>query len=71
MDADTYKPTNFVLNALRNNLRVGTIIIFDEYFGYTNWRSHEFRAFQEFVSSFGIEYKYIAHTSMQVAVEIL
>jgi hypothetical protein len=71
MDSDTYKPTKFVLNTLTKNLKTGSIIIFDEYFGYSNWRRHEFRAFQEWCSSFGIKYKYIAHTSMQVAVKIM
>jgi len=71
MDADTYSPSKFVLNALAKNLTSGSIIIFDEYFGYTNWREHEFKALQEVVSNFGIKYKYIAHTSTQVAIEIL
>ncbi len=71
MDADTYKPTKYVLDALVSHLTRGTIIIFDEYFGYSNWDLHEFRALQEVVKSSGIEYKYIGHTNMQVAVEIL
>lgn len=71
MDADTYKPTAYVLSALRNNLRKGTVIIFDEYFGYTNYRMHEFKAWQEFVNSANVNYKYIGYTEMQVAVQIL
>jgi hypothetical protein len=71
MDADTYKPTKYVLDALVPYLRQGSIIIFDEYFGYSNWELHEFKAFQEVVKSSGIEYKFIGHTNMQVAVEIL
>lgn len=71
MDADTYKPTTFVLNSLSNNLRRGTIVIFDEYFGYPNFQLHEFKAWQEFVISVGLKYKYIGYTELQVAVEIL
>jgi Methyltransferase domain len=71
VDVDTYKPSKYLLNAFAKNLTRGSIIIFDEYFGYTNWRSHEFRAFQEFVSNFGIKYKYIGYTNMAVAIEIL
>ena len=70
MDADTYKPTKYVLDALVPYLTRGSIIIFDEYFGYSNWELHEFRAFQEVVKSSGVEYKCIGHTNMQVAVEI-
>jgi len=71
MDADTYKPTAFVLNSLSKNLGPGTIIIFDEYFGYPNFRSHEFKAWNEFVNSTQIKFRYIGYTEQQVAVEIL
>ncbi len=71
MDADTYKPTKYVLELLIKNLNRGSIIIFDEYFGYSSWRLHEFSAFQEIVSKFSIKYRYIGYTNMQVALEIL
>ena len=71
IDSDTYKPAKYVLNALADNLKRGSIIVFDEYFGYTGWRLHEFKAFQEFVLEHNVEYKYIAYTGEQVAVEIL
>jgi hypothetical protein len=70
MDADTYKPTSYVLNSLVNNIDSGTIIIFDEYFGYPNYQLHEFKAFKEFVEKFNVKYKYIGYTEEQVAVEI-
>ena len=71
MDADTYKPTAYVLDTLKSNLRKGSIVIFDEYFGYPNFRSHEFKAWQEFIKSNGIQYRYVGYTESQVAVEIL
>jgi hypothetical protein len=71
MDADTYKPTKYVLELLIKNLNRGSIIIFDEYFGYSNWRLHEFRALQEIVRDFSVRYRYIGYTNMQVAIEIL
>jgi hypothetical protein len=71
MDADTYKPTAYVLKSLTKNLGKGTIVIFDEYFGYSSFREHEFKAWQEFVNSEGIKYQYIGYTEMQVAIEIL
>jgi hypothetical protein len=71
MDADTYKPTAYVLNSLTKNLGKGTIVIFDEYFGYSSFREHEFKAWQEFVNSEGIKYQYIGYMEMQVAIEIL
>jgi len=62
---------NYVLKTLSKNLGAGTIIIFDEYFGYPNFRLHEFKAWKEFVNSTGIKYRYIGYSEQQVAVEIL
>jgi predicted O-methyltransferase YrrM len=72
MDADTYTPTKFVLTRLNKNIRQGTIIIFDEYFGYSpKWQIHEYKAFQEFCNEFNFHYKVIAYTNIQIAVVIL
>jgi len=71
MDSDTYNPTFYVLNSIVNLIKPGSIIIFDEYFGYPNWRNHEYKAFQEFVLNNSIQYKYIAYSENSVAVEIL
>ena len=71
MDADTYKPTLFVLNSLSKNLKKGSIIIFDEYLGYPSWELHEFKAWREVVKSQDIKYQYIGYTDKQVAVEII
>jgi len=70
MDADTYSPTKYVLNSVIKNLSSGSILIFDEYFGYPNYERHEMKAFQEIVITYGIKYKYIAYTNAQVAVVI-
>jgi hypothetical protein len=71
MDADTYKPTKFVLNAIIKNLDKGSILIFDEYFGYSGWKLHEFKAWQEIVEFYDIQYRYIGYGPEQVAIEIL
>jgi hypothetical protein len=57
---------------LRQRLQVGTIILFDEYFNYPGWEIHEFRAFQEFIVTTGIQYEYIALNPdhQQVAVRL-
>jgi len=71
LDSDTYTPTKFILDTLETYLRPGTIIVFDEYFGYLGYKEHEFKAFKEFIERTGRKYKYIGFTSMQVAVELL
>jgi predicted O-methyltransferase YrrM len=71
MDSDMYDPTIDALSNLNDLIRENTIIIFDEYFGYPNWRNHEYKAFQEFVLQNSINYKYIAYSEHAVAVKIL
>jgi len=41
---------------------VGTVIVFDEYFGYPGWREHEYRAWQEFVAASGVRFDYEGFT---------
>jgi hypothetical protein len=43
---------------LVGRFRVGTVIHFDEYYNYPNWREHEYKAWQELVQAHGIEYRY-------------
>ena len=70
IDCDTYESTKFVLNELRPRIVPGTYILFDEYTGYPNWELGEYKAFQEFVTDFGLKYKYIAFSFKQVLLMI-
>lgn len=72
VDCDLYSSTREVLWQLADQLIVGTVIEFDEYFNYHGWQQHEYRAWQEFVAEFGVEYSYIAITASdgRVAVKI-
>jgi hypothetical protein len=71
LDADTYTPTKFVLNKLVDFIKPGCIIIFDEYFGYRNFQNHEFKAFEEFVKENNVKYKYIAFSTIAVAIQVV
>ena len=73
VDCDIYASTRDILWGLRERLQVGSIIVFDEYFNYPNWRQHEFKALKEFKAEFGVEYRYIAFTALggSVAIELL
>ena len=51
IDCDTYNSTRTVLNLILDRLRVGSVILFDEYFGCRGWRHEEWKAWQEFVNS--------------------
>ena len=66
IDCDTYSSTKTILDMLFPRLRVGTVILFDEYFGYRGWRHEEWKAWQEYVSTKNISYEYIAYSNAQV-----
>lgn len=57
LDMDTYTPTKYVLEASLSYLVKGSIIAFDELFGYVGWRENEFKALMETVDKeFDFEY---------------
>lgn len=71
-DSDTYSSTKFVLDAIGpKRIKPGTIILFDEYFGYPGWKEHEFKAWKEFYKKHKIKYEYLAINHMQVLIKIV
>ena len=69
MDLDTYTPTKFTLTKIKPFLQKGTIILFDQFYGFPNWEINEYKAFTEVFKE--NEYKHVAFCSRQVAIEIL
>jgi tetratricopeptide (TPR) repeat protein len=72
IDSDIYSSARTVLTALAPRIRVGTVLVFDEYIGNRSWREDEHKAFQEFVRDWRIAYECIAVSpfTKQVAVRI-
>ena len=70
IDCDTYESSLYVLTQISKHLTKGSIIVFDEYYGYPNWKFGEYRAWQEVSAAKKISYRYIAFANMQTAVEI-
>ncbi|MEM7220920.1 MAG: class I SAM-dependent methyltransferase [Pseudomonadota bacterium] len=70
IDSDLYSSAKTVLDALAPRFRPGSIIVFNEYFNYPNWRAHEFRALQEFRSTHDVRYTYLCWGKFEVAVRI-
>ncbi len=68
LDLDTYDSTSFVLNLLKKNLQSGTIILFDEFYGFPNWEKYEYKAFKEHIEE--TEFKYIAFGTRQACIRI-
>lgn len=69
MDMDTYTPTLFALKAIKKQLRKGTVILFDELYGYPGWRHHEYKALNEVLDEG--DYRYISFSTESVAIEML
>jgi hypothetical protein len=71
IDCDLYSSTVDVFKAIENGFVSGTIIIFDEYFGFPNWRGGEHKAFMEMLERTGKKYKALAVSHQAFVVQIL
>ena len=72
VDCDIYSSTKTIFDLMGDRIKKDTIILFDEYFGYPNWKNHEHKAFQEFIKSSGFSYEYLAFNGVfGVCVKIL
>lgn len=70
-DADLYSSTVAALSALDGSIHSGTILVFDEFFGYEGCEAHEQRAFAEFLAHTTYRYEVIGHGREQWAVRIV
>lgn len=68
-DMDTYTPTAFVLREIRSRLVAGTVILFDELYGYPGWRHHEYKALQEVLPD--DSYRFVGFSEQAVAIQML
>ncbi|SFQ13097.1 Macrocin-O-methyltransferase (TylF) [Roseivivax halotolerans] len=69
LDLDTYTPTRFVLDAIAARLARGSVLLFDELYGYPGWRHHEWKALSEVLTA--DQYRFIAFSEQAVGIEIL
>jgi hypothetical protein len=72
VDCDLYSSTRTVFEHLGSRIRPGTVVVFDEFFNYPNWRKGEFLAFQELLAKEGLTFEYLGYVASdeQVAVRI-
>jgi hypothetical protein len=71
VDCDLYSSTRSIFEALGDRLVPGSVIVFDEYFNYPDWREHEFKAFQEFVAQRRLAYRYLAYNEADCEVAVM
>lgn len=72
VDSDLYSSAKEVLDAFFHRLVPGTVLLFDELYGYDGWEEGEFKAFQEFLSRRRLRAEYLAYNrnGEQVAVAL-
>ncbi len=70
IDSDIYSSARTILSELAPRFRPGSVIVFNEYFNYPNWKEHEFRAWQEFCSEHDVAYDYLAWGMYEASVVI-
>jgi hypothetical protein len=70
LDADLYSSTKTVFDWLMSWFVEGTVIVFDEYFGYHGWQHHEHRAFMEFLERSALDYQPLAIGHMNLVVRL-
>ncbi len=68
LDLDTYTPTRFVLDAIKPRLVAGSVLLFDELYGYPGWRHHEWKALEESLPS--DSFRYISFSEQAVGIEM-
>jgi hypothetical protein len=71
LDADTFESRSFALKALSDKIVAGSILVFDEHHGYPNWQNGEFRAWNDFVKTNNLRFRYIGFSEMAAAVQVL
>lgn len=71
VDCDTYESVSMVLSLISDRLQSGTVLVFDEYFGFHGWQHAEYRAWQDLVAKNNLKYQYIACSERQVALRLL
>jgi len=71
VDCDLYSSTVSIFRHLGPKLSKGTVIVFDEYFGYPGFELHERKAFSEFLASSGLDISWFACCGQRAACVIV
>jgi methyltransferase family protein len=71
IDCVLYSSTRTVLDLLRDRIRPGCVIVFDEYFNYPGWEEGEYKAFHEFLVQTALKYEYIGYNYLHEQVAVI
>ncbi|MBK9443769.1 MAG: hypothetical protein IPN53_21760 [Comamonadaceae bacterium] len=73
VDCDLYSSTKYILEKLDKFIISGVVIIFDEYYNYSDWENGEYLAFKEYLELKGKKFEYLGYIRIgsQLAVKIV
>ncbi len=71
LDADLYSSTMTVIDTLFDWFVPGTVIVFDEYFGYHGWERHEHLAFMQLLERSGFSFEGLSIGHMNLGVRLV
>jgi hypothetical protein len=71
VDCDTYEATKVLLDLVGSRIVQGTVLVFDEYFGYRGWKLGEFKAWHDYVALENVRYDYFAFGAGPVALIVI
>jgi len=63
VDSDLYSSAKTIFRHLKDRIVKGTVIIFDEFYNYSGYLDHEFKAFKELLQEKNISYRWIGHVA--------
>jgi Macrocin-O-methyltransferase (TylF) len=66
IDCDLYSSTKCIFDTIGKYIVSGTVIEFDELYGYPGWREHEYKALTEFCQERGMKYEYLCFNELSV-----
>jgi len=73
IDSDLYSSAKMTFKTFYSQFKIGSVIVFDEFFNYPGWKSGEAKAFFEFIdeSKFGYQYLGYCNNSEQLAIMLI
>ncbi|MEM8858702.1 MAG: class I SAM-dependent methyltransferase [Chloroflexota bacterium] len=70
IDCDLYSSTVTVFDYLKDRLQPGTIIVFDDYFNFVNWKEDGHKAFRELIERERLTFNYLGYGYKELAVQL-
>jgi hypothetical protein len=73
IDSDLYSSAKTIFKYLDKQINKDTVVVFDEFFNYSDWEKGEYKAFREHIKKTGIKFKFLGYCSKdeQVAIKFL